>query len=340
MNFAPSWDLLEQVFNGHFFFIVILGKTTLLNVLYGRANMGVVTGDILLNNEPFKGTSQFSSNQPKSAYVMQDDAHLSILTVRETLTFAAMLRFRDSSFHSPDVSRAVSTTMELLGLSAIGDSYLGTSEDRTISLGQLRRVTIGVEIIHRPSLIFLDEPTSGLDSYLALTVVEGLYTLARSMRTICCTIHQPSKQVFEKFDKLLLLCNGYPIYFGPIVQCITHFENDKIFEYQKNPAEFILEIATTLSHQSVVDPNLLQSVADKSLVLTAKELLIFQSPASTSDLREHKINWVNEFKMCLQLVLILLLRDLVGILRRRFWIALSIRSLLFGVFLGFKFFVS
>lgn len=298
----------------------------------------MVSGDILLNNEPFKGTTQFSSNQPKSAYVMQDDAHISVLTVRETLTFAAMLRFRDPSSHSPIVTQAVQKTMDLLGLDVIGDSYIGTTEERTISLGQLRRVTIGVEIVHRPSLIFLDEPTSGLDSYLASTVVEGLCVLARSFRTICCTIHQPSKSIFQKFDKLLLLCNGFPIYFGPISKCQTHFKDYKDLGDQTNPAEFVLTVATNLAQKSSEDPSLLQHYANSALNITNTELLNFQSAAVGTERflgRKKASDWIKEVSNLSQLLLILLHRDVVGIIRRKFWIALSIRSLLFGVFLGF-----
>lgn len=269
---------------------------------------------------------------------MQDDAHISVLTVRETLTFAAMLRMRET-FESINVKQAVDNTLELLGLKLISDSYIGTTQERTISLGQLRRVTIGVEIVHKPSLIFLDEPTSGLDSYLASTVVDGLKILSRSYRTICCTIHQPSSSVFERFDKLLLLCNGKPIYFGPISKCRIHFEHLGYIGDQSNSAEFIISAATSLSLESRDNPNSLQHSSERSLDYLNKEdvLLIEQTvPITTEVFTSQKIYSImyDSIISCFRIVIILIRRDVVGLLRRKFWFAVTLRSLLFGVFLG------
>ena len=316
----------------------LLGKTTLLNVLYGRINLGSVGGDILVNKAPFNGTQHPSPTQPQCAYVMQDDAHIPILTIKETLTYAAMLRMKEVSPESEAVKRAVEATMELLGLTLISESFIGTSQDRNISLGQLRRVTIGVEIIHKPSLIFLDEPTSGLDSYLASTVVDGLHILSRSQRTLCCTIHQPSAAVFERFDKLLLLCNGYPLYFGPISKCRAHLQNFAFCEEQSNPAEFVISVATILSQQSHENLDSLKQYSELSVNSLSREdlsilrdslpILEFESNSS------HRQSIAQEVIACLRVVCILIRRDLVGMFRRRFWIAVTLRSCLFGVFLG------
>jgi ABC-type multidrug transport system ATPase subunit len=281
---------------------------------------------------------------------MQDDAHISVLTVKETLTFAAMLRLRESSSQSKSVQKAVADTMELLGLKTIGDNYIGTFEERTISLGQLRRVTIGVEIVHRPSVIFLDEPTSGLDSYLASTVVDGLKTLSLSQRTICCTIHQPSAKVFEKFDKLLLLSSGFPIYFGPISQCQTHFERIGYVSEHTNPAEFVLEIATKLSSSAQITREqtpgcddtvgyeleikcCLDSLSKEETNRLDQTLLSSQQSAATPDRLWGGYSY-QDLVSCVRIVSILFQRDLIGMRRRKFWLAVTLRSLLFGVFLG------
>ncbi len=89
------------------------------------------------------------------SYVMQDDAHVPVLTVKETFQFAAMLRLRRTSASS--VEGEVEEMMKLLGIDHIADNFIGTDEHRTISRGQLRRVTIGCELIDSSSLIFLDE---------------------------------------------------------------------------------------------------------------------------------------------------------------------------------------
>lgn len=88
-------------------------------------------------------------------YVLQDDAHYPVLTVKETLQYAAMLRLRQTNVE--DVDSVVENTMRLLGIEIIADNMIGTEGNRTISRGQLRRLTIGCEIINSSSLIFLDE---------------------------------------------------------------------------------------------------------------------------------------------------------------------------------------
>ena len=74
-----------------------------------------------------------------------------------------------------------------------------------VSGGERKRTSIGVELITDPNLIFLDEPTTGLDSFTATSVMEILRDLARSGRTIVSTIHQPNSDIFEMFDRLMLL---------------------------------------------------------------------------------------------------------------------------------------
>ena len=117
---------------------------------------------------------------------MQDDHHNPMLTVKETLMFAAMRRKRTSK--REEVAQYVDNTIELLGLQKIANDYVNTPEKRTMSNGQLRRLTIGVEVVCAPPLIFLDEPTSGLDSYLALSVVNSLKSLAKVSQFFIRTI--------------------------------------------------------------------------------------------------------------------------------------------------------
>jgi ABC-type multidrug transport system ATPase subunit len=114
--------------------------------------------------------------------------------------------------------RRVRETMIELGLEHIANTRIGTPGRRGISGGEKRRVSIAMEVVTGPSILYLDEPTSGLDSYNALSVVQSLVTLAkRYNRTIILTIHQPRSNIFAMFDKLLLLAEGgYMVYSGPI----------------------------------------------------------------------------------------------------------------------------
>ena len=76
---------------------------------------------------------------------------------------------------------------------------------KTISGGEMKRLSFASEILTDPPIIFADEPTSGLDSYLAMAVVNTLRDLAANGSTILCTIHQPSSEIFMNFDSLCLL---------------------------------------------------------------------------------------------------------------------------------------
>lgn len=167
---------------------VVIGKSSLLNALAGRTNSGKLEGTMHLNSTPCVSLRSASSSTetPFYCFVMQDDSHNPMLTVKETLTFAAMLRKRTSN--KEEVKTYVDNTIEILGLSHIADDFVHTPEKRTMSNGQLRRLTIGVEVVCAPPLIFLDEPTSGLDSYLALSVVNSLKSLAKVGDVVHCTV--------------------------------------------------------------------------------------------------------------------------------------------------------
>ena len=95
---------------------------------------------------------------------------------------------------------------------------------KTISGGERKRTSIGVELITDPSLILLDEPTSGLDSFKALSIVKILRKLAHDKgKTIISTIHQPSSEAFNEFDRLLLMSDGYVVYQGEAKMSAQYF---------------------------------------------------------------------------------------------------------------------
>jgi ABC-type multidrug transport system ATPase subunit len=92
-----------------------------------------------------------------------------------------------------------------------------------ISGGEMRRLAFASEIITNPSILFADEPTSGLDSFMAMSVVDTMRTLAKKGKTIVCTIHQPSSEIFEMFDKLYLMAEGRLAYTGSLLRAQEFF---------------------------------------------------------------------------------------------------------------------
>ncbi|KAH9316093.1 hypothetical protein KI387_024720, partial [Taxus chinensis] len=171
------------------------------------AKNAVQTGKVLVNGRKRKLT------YGSAAYVTQDDVLLGTLTVRESIYYSANLRLSHKLSREEKKDIVEDTILEM-GLQDCADRIIGNWHLRGISGGEKRRLSIALEILMRPRLLFLDEPTSGLDSASAFFVVEALRNLARDGRTVIASIHQPSSEVFELFDHLCLLSSGQTVYFG------------------------------------------------------------------------------------------------------------------------------
>ena len=217
------------------------GKTTLLDVLAARKNIGVISGDILVD-----GIAPGTSFQRGTSYAEQLDVHESTQTVREALRFSADLR---QPYETPqeDKYAYVEEVISLLEMEDIADAIIGSPESG-LAVEQRKRVTIGCELAAKPELLlFLDEPTSGLDSQSAWNIVRFLKKLSAAGQCILCTIHQPNSALFESFDRLLLLQKGGEcVYFGDIGDdasvLIDYFRrNGASCPSNANPAEWMLD---------------------------------------------------------------------------------------------------
>lgn len=122
---------------------------------------------LLIFKVTINGSTEFST-QELFSFVEQDDALLGVLTVRETVAFAARLSLGSSY---PGLDRHIDDTLRSLGLQDIAANKIGTPLQRGISGGQKRRVTIAQSIVTKPSILVLDEPTSGLDASSSREVV-------------------------------------------------------------------------------------------------------------------------------------------------------------------------
>lgn len=194
------------------------GKSTLLDTLAGRlAKNAAQTGQVLLN-----GRRKTTLSYGTAAYVTQTDELIGTLTVKETIYYSASLRIPSTVTRS-EKKAIVDSTIREMGLYDCRNTPVGNWHLRGLSGGEKRRLSIALEILTRPRLLFLDEPTSGLDSAAAFFVVTALRNLARDGRTIIASIHQPSSEVFELFDNLTLLSGGKLIYFGQANNAIEHF---------------------------------------------------------------------------------------------------------------------
>jgi len=124
-----------------------------------------------------------------------------------------------------EIDCVVEGTIMEMGLQDCADRMVGNWHLRGISGGEKKRLSIAIEILTRPHLLFLDEPTSGLDSASAFFVIQTLRNIARDGRTIISSIHQPSSEVFALFDDLFLLSGGETVYFGDAKMAIEVWED-------------------------------------------------------------------------------------------------------------------
>ncbi|KAI6026023.1 ABC-2 type transporter-domain-containing protein [Pisolithus marmoratus] len=215
------------------------GKTTLLNVLAERVSTGVVSGDRFVN-----GHSLPADFQAQTGYCQQMDTHLPETTVREALLFSAKLR-QPKSVPLEEKETYVNQCLKMVGMEAYANAIVGS-----LGVEHKKRTTIGVELAAKPKLLlFLDEPTSGLDSQSAWAIVKVLRELANHGQAILCTIHQPSGELFQMFDRLLLLCKGgQTVYFGDIGErsstLLDYFQKNGAppCDPDANPAEYMLDV--------------------------------------------------------------------------------------------------
>jgi ABC transport system ATP-binding/permease protein len=195
------------------------GKSTLLHVLNGseKPSKGhVVLNGIDIHKEPQKIEGVIG-------FVPQDDLLIEDLTVYQNLYYAAKLCFSDKTEEAIDF--LVLRVLEDLGLSETKDLKVGSPLQKTISGGQRKRLNIGLELLREPAVLFCDEPTSGLSSRDSENIIDLLKELSLKGKLVFAVIHQPSSDIFKKFDKLLILDNGgYQIYYGNPVDSIVYFK--------------------------------------------------------------------------------------------------------------------
>ena len=188
------------------------GKTTLMDLIVSRKQDGVMVGSILFNGAPLEECAY------DIAYVQSTDVQIGEFTVMQSLYFAALLRINSNNgFKKEDCFDHCVEVAASVGLTDVLNTVVGSSLQKGISGGQMRRLTIATELLADPHIICLDEPTTGLDSATSLQLAMMLNKLAiEKNKTILCTVHQPSDDMLNIWDRLILMGNGKVIYSGDI----------------------------------------------------------------------------------------------------------------------------
>ncbi|CAB4272708.1 unnamed protein product [Prunus armeniaca] len=261
------------------------GKTTLMDVLAGRKTGGYIEGDVKISGYP-KKQETFARI---SGYCEQNDIHSPHVTVHESLIYSAWLRL-PPEVKSETRKMFIEEVMELVELTSLRQALVGLPGVNGLSTEQRKRLTIAVELVANPSIIFMDEPTSGLDARAAAIVMRTVRNTVDTGRTVVCTIHQPSIDIFEAFDELLLLKRGgQEIYVGPLgrhsCHLIKYFEGIKGVSKIKdgyNPATWMLEV-TTSAQELDLKIDFAQVYKTSELYRRNKQLIKdFSTPAPTS----------------------------------------------------------
>ncbi|KAM3752301.1 hypothetical protein ACB098_03G007200 [Castanea mollissima] len=282
------------------------GKTTLLDVLAGRKTSGYIEGHIKIGGYP-KVQETFAR---VSGYCEQTDIHSPQITVEESVIFSAWLRL-SPQIDSKTKAEFVNEVLETIELDGIKDALVGVPGINGLSNEQRKRLTIAVELVSNPSIIFMDEPTTGLDARAAAIVMRAVKNVADTGRTIVCTIHQPSIDIFEAFDELILLkSGGHVIYSGSLGQhsacVIEYFESIPAVPKIKNnynPATWMLEV-TSISAEAELGVDFAQKYRDSVLYEKNMELVrqLSSPPLGSTDLyfptRFSQNGW-GQLKSCL-----------------------------------------
>jgi ABC-type multidrug transport system ATPase subunit len=236
------------------------GKTTLLNILAARAG-GFLIGNVKLNDRILEQKDM----RMMMNYIPQDDVLFSALTPRETLTYTAKLRIANQTEQQRNA--LVSDLMDKLGITRCADVIVGNELTKGISGGQKKRTSVAMELVTNPSILFVDEATSGLDSQTAEDVVRILRDISRTGRTVICTIHQPSFDIFRMFDKLLLLQAGQVVYNGSVAESTKYFGSlGWACPEVLNPAEYFMRILTLEKPLGYENDKQLSYVGDSMMV--------------------------------------------------------------------------
>ncbi|KAI6210486.1 ATP-binding cassette sub-family G member 2 [Aphelenchoides besseyi] len=287
------------------------GKTTLLNVLTQRNMSDLdVKGNIRINGISMGG----SAIRRMSAYVQQNDLFIGTMTVKEHLTFMVDLRMA-RNYTKRQREKRVMSVINDLSLQTCANTRIGWPHRlKGISGGERKRLAFASEILTSPPILFCDEPTSGLDAFLALNVIEVLRNLAKQKgMTIVITIHQPSSQVFELFDKICLLVDGRNAFSGSTEQAIRHWKKlGEPLPQQFNPGDHFIstldagdvsekEASEKVKNicdsfdQSEYGRNLLeairQSVSPQSSSSSASEVIT----KSIKKRQQYQASWIQQF---------------------------------------------
>lgn len=291
------------------------GKTTLLNVMaqrMGSSNMST-SGAVTYNG-------QTDINRVRNAYVLQQDVFQPTLTCIETLRYAAELRLPRST-SAAERETLVNNVILELGLKECANTLVGDSMHKGLSGGEKRRLSIGIQLLANPSLLFLDEPTTGLDAHSAFLLVQTCRRLAHKGRTLVMSIHQPRSDIFFLFDSVVVLSRGQTVYSGPTSGIVDHFQSlGYPFPEHMNPADHIIDLAavdTRTPEQEEESAQRVQMLVDawksrEAEQMQREALPVIETPATDGETVSARAPLSRQISVQIRRTLLISLRDPLG----------------------------
>ncbi|CAF1073260.1 unnamed protein product [Adineta steineri] len=315
------------------------GKTTLLNILTNRRPGTLkIEGEVRVN-----GTNMGRNINRVSGYVQQEELFIPSMTTREHLHFHAMLRLNHDISKDQRIAR-IDEMLDLFNLNKVENTVIGQPGlIKGLSGGEKRRLLFASEVMIDPPLLFADEPTSGLDGSMAFTICDAMRKLCNQGKTIVCTIHQPSSEIFQLFDTLYLLAEGRVAYFGSRKKA-QEFFNTLGFEAPNNYnlSDFYIQTLSILPFDKEKSLERIQNICDtyersSFNIQYIDEIQKYHSIDDDQPNRifdhssKYKTNIFNQFRW-------LLWRLLIDMFRNPFEFRLRILvSIILGLILGFSF---
>ncbi len=229
------------------------GKSTLMNALNGFVKP--TTGEVRYNGvELYQNLESLKST---IGFVPQEDIMHKQLTVRRCLYYAARLRLPED-LSEMEVNRRVDEMLDILKI----DPQRWDNPVYTLSGGQRKRVSIGIELIPKPGVLFLDEPTAGLDPRTETLMMMLFRQLANQGSTIIITTHLLAS--FGVLDKVVVLVQGRLAFYGPGTKFLDYFKAESppdVYDdlTDNNTAPYALELkkrfaTSSLSKEVIAEP--------------------------------------------------------------------------------------
>ncbi|XP_023318365.1 protein scarlet [Trichogramma pretiosum] len=201
-----------------------LEKLELVLKLINNTNLTLYTsvtiqGDIRINGQ----TAESTIMRQISSFMYQDDIFIETMTVFELMWFTAKLRL-EYKMDNSSLEKTINDILQEVGLLSRKNHKIGATEHtKILSGGEKKRLSFAAELISNPMVLFLDEPTTGQDAFTANILIKYLKKLTMKNRTILCTLHQPSSELFNYFDNVIIIADGRVAFFGTNLEAMKFF---------------------------------------------------------------------------------------------------------------------